>query len=124
MEELSCVDLIMSWMESDSAKLIEFHDIGKGSEHAFEYLINKKNGSMHESFGADRELGLMEQVDSKLDHSIYISFDGFVKTSDFVFEPERLLRHQYPAPPPKLHYSTQWRKLTKKLYRNSSNARN
>ena len=34
-------------------------------------------------------------------------------------EPDRLLRHQYPAPPPKLHYSTQWRKLTKELYRRS-----
>ena len=123
MEELSCVELIMSWMESDPVKLIEFHDIGKGSEHAFEYQRNKKNGSMYESFGADRELGLMVQVDSNLDHS-NISFDGIVKTNDFVFEPERLLRHQYPAPPPKLHYSTQWRKLTKKLYRNESNATN
>ena len=108
-------------MESDSVKLIEFHDIGEGSEHAFEYHRNKKNGSMYESFGADREL--MVQVDSNLDQS-YISFEGFVKMNDFVFEPERLLRHQYPAPPPKLHYSTQWRKLTKKLYRNSSNATN
>ena len=124
MEEFSCVDLIMSWMESDPVNLIEFHDIGKGSEHAFEYLINKENGSMYESFDADRELGLMVPVDSKLDHSIDIAFDGLVKTSNFVFEPERLLRHQYPAPPPKLHYSTQWRKLTKKLYRNSSNATN
>ena len=124
MEELSCVDLIMSWMESDPVKLIDFHVTCKGPERTFEYHRNKKNGSKYESFDADRELCLTVPVNSKLDQSIDSAFDGFVKTKNVVFEPDRLLRHQYPAPPPKLHYSTQWRKLTKKLYLHSSNAMN
>ena len=56
MEELSCVDLIMSWMESDPVKLIDFHVTCKGPERTFEYHRNKKNGSKYESFDADREL--------------------------------------------------------------------
>ena len=124
MEELSCVDLIMSWMESDPVKLIEFHVTSKGPEHAFKYLINKENGSKYESFDADREQSLTVPANSKLDQGIDSAFDVFCKSKNVVFEPDRLLRHQYPAPPPKLHYSTQWRKLTKKLYLHSSNAMN
>jgi hypothetical protein len=38
-----------------------------------------------------------------------ISFQTFI-----IVEPDRFLSS--PAPPPKLHYTTRWRKLTRKLY--------
>ena len=124
MEELSCVDLIMSWIESDPIKLSEFPSIRKGSDRASVYFPNKGNGSIYESFDADIELFRMEPMDSKHDHDMHSSFDDLIATKNSYFEPDRLLRHQYPAPPPKLHYSTHWRKLTKELYRRSANAAN
>ena len=38
-------------------------------------------------------------------------------TQFVIGEPARLLRLPYPAPPPKLHYSTWWRSVSRRLYR-------
>lgn len=40
------------------------------------------------------------------------------QTTRFVIaEPSRVIKMPFPAPPPKLHYSTFWRSVTRRLYR-------
>jgi hypothetical protein len=34
-----------------------------------------------------------------------------------ILDPSRLLELPHPAPPPKLHYSTWWRSITRRIYR-------
>ena len=116
--ELSCIDLIMSWMEPGSFKSIP--EICQRLEHTFRW---KKNGFLIDA--EDHNLLRNEPSDSirkdKLDDVVEDLVS--LRVSRFeLSEPERLLRHRCPAPPPKLHYGTRWRNLTRKLYGHSSTA--
>ena len=113
--ELSCTDLIMSWMEPGSFNSIP--ETCQRPDHAFR---RKEKGLF--IYDEDRNLLRNEPSDSIREYKPDAMFADVVSlsVSRFVLsEPDRMLRHRCPAPPPKLHYSTQWRNLTRKLYQHS-----
>jgi hypothetical protein len=51
---------------------------------------------------------------------LYQVIHGQQVTKFIIAEPSRMLRLPCPAPPPKLHYSTWWRSVTRRMYRENA----
>ena len=122
MSDLSCEDIIASWIESDPFELIRKtsyfrdgpeSDVGctttrKGS--TFEKRLTNLIQDDQESDPGDNRSGSSSDATSHF-HSVSADVSVVRICLD---EPERTLQFEFPAPPPKLHYSTRWRKITRK----------
>ena len=118
-DQLSCTDLIMSWIEPGHVKLNDHLEKCQRPDHAFKFLTSKDCRHLYDS---DDDLRCIDPSDAIREYKLDDVFADVVSlsVSRFVLsEPDRMLRHRCPAPPPKLHYSTQWRNLTRKLYQHS-----
>ena len=119
MSDLSCDDILASWIESDLVKTIRNRSVCRvGSETAVQRAANKEIGPKSEE-SATNPIRDQEQRNS-LSEAVSVMLSMGAEVSIFhicLDEPERALLHELPAPPPKLHYSTRWRKLARKLYK-------
>ena len=119
MSDLSCDDILASWIESDLVETIRNRSVCRvGLETAVQRAANKNIGPKSEE-SVTNPIRDQEQRNSL---SEAVSGMLFMDADVSIFhicldEPERALLHEFPAPPPKLHYSTRWRKLARKVYK-------
>ena len=119
--EIFCVDIIKSWIRADYDASIKSKSICyPSSEYVLSCASKIENGlgKIEENSVADRALNESQRdcaVEDLLSDMIATNKSYGVKD-----EPERLLQHPCPAPPPTLYAGTRWRLHAERKYRRSS----
>ena len=125
MSDLSCDDIIASWIESDPVGPIgKTRNCQESSKCIGECIPDKVNGSksglsIKTLVGENHKYSRDEL--NNLQYSSTCKLCSFCSASDpwircfLSYEPERMMRSEIPAPPPTLHANTRWRILAKRL---------
>ena len=120
--ERSCVDIIKSWIRADYDASIKSKSICYTSaEDVLSSASKIENG--HEKIDENSVAECIGLNESQRDCAVEDLLSDMIATNKSYGvkdEPERLLQHPCPAPPPTLYAGTRWRLHAERKYRRSS----